>query len=96
MSMCDAQQPFLIVTSSDALCLWEAEFSRVARLVDVLIYNGGRDNRRIIRTLEFYHEGGGIMFQVLLSTLEAVVEVYYITRNISFLVLDCFTIGTKF
>ncbi|XP_052187157.1 helicase protein MOM1 isoform X2 [Diospyros lotus] len=66
--------PFLIISSSLALSLWEAEFSRLAPSTDVIVYSGNKDNRRTIRRFEFYEEGGCIMFQVLLSSVEAVVE----------------------
>ncbi|KAL7198220.1 hypothetical protein ACSBR2_020685 [Camellia fascicularis] len=70
----DVSQPFLIITNSCALSLWEAEFSRLSSSTNVVVYSGNKDSRRIIRTFEFYEEGGCIMFQVLLSTVEAVVE----------------------
>ncbi|KAI7990761.1 Helicase protein MOM1 [Camellia lanceoleosa] len=70
----DVTQPFLIITNSCALSLWEAEFSRLSSSTNVVVYSGNKDSRRIIRTFEFYEEGGCIMFQVLLSTVEAIVE----------------------
>ncbi|KAF5937751.1 hypothetical protein HYC85_025257 [Camellia sinensis] len=70
----DVSQPFLIITNSCALSLWEAEFSRLSSSTNVVVYSGNKDSRRIIRTFELYEEGGCIMFQVLLSTVEAIVE----------------------
>lgn len=71
----NSSQPFLIISDSSALPLWEAEFSRLDSSIDVVVYSGKEDSRRIIRTFEFYEEGGCIMFQVLLSPIEALVEV---------------------
>ncbi|KAF8397710.1 hypothetical protein HHK36_016632 [Tetracentron sinense] len=70
----DVRRPFLIVSASSALSIWEAEFLRLAPSVNVVVYNGTRDVRKNIRTLEFYEEGGCIMFEVLLSPLDAIVE----------------------
>ncbi|KAF7121226.1 hypothetical protein RHSIM_Rhsim13G0096400 [Rhododendron simsii] len=66
--------PFLVISDSSALSQWEAEFSRLDSSIDVIVYSGREDSRRIIRTYEFYEEGGCIMFQVLLSPIEALVE----------------------
>lgn len=66
--------PFLIVSASSALSLWEAEFLRLAPSIDVVVYSGNRDTRRSIRRLELFDEGR-IMFHVLLSPPEAIVEV---------------------
>lgn len=73
-TLSEHHQPFLIVTTSAALSQWEVEFMRIAPSVDVLVYSGNRDTRSIIRTLEFYDKGGGILLQVLLSTMEVVNE----------------------
>ncbi|XP_058199863.1 uncharacterized protein LOC131314930 isoform X5 [Rhododendron vialii] len=66
--------PFLVISDSSALSQWEAEFSRLDSSIDVIVYSGKEDSRRIIRTCEFYEEGGCVMFQVLLSPIEALVQ----------------------
>ncbi|XP_028070607.1 helicase protein MOM1-like isoform X2 [Camellia sinensis] len=70
----DVSQPFLIISNSSVLSLWEAEFSRLAPSTDVVVYGGSKDSRRIIRTLEFSEDGGCTMFQVLLCPINALVE----------------------
>lgn len=74
-SMSDICRPFLIVTASSSLSQWEAEFARLAPSVDVVVFSGNRDTRKGIRASEFY-EGGHVMLQVLLSSAEAVFEVW--------------------
>ncbi|KAH0722223.1 hypothetical protein KY289_005267 [Solanum tuberosum] len=69
----DVGLPFLIITTSAALLLWEAEFSRWG-YANIIVYKGNRDIRAIIRTLEFYNKQGALMFQVLLSCYDAIVE----------------------
>ncbi|XP_065876396.1 helicase protein MOM1 isoform X2 [Euphorbia lathyris] len=69
----DGCWPFLIITSSDA-SLWDDEFSRLAPSIAAVVYHGNKDVRRKIRALEFYEEGGGVMFDVLITSPEAVVE----------------------
>ncbi|KAL3618573.1 hypothetical protein CASFOL_037655 [Castilleja foliolosa] len=66
--------PFLIITASDSLSQWEAEFARLAPSVDIVVYNGNADTRKRISASEFYEEGGCVMLQVLLSSPEAVIE----------------------
>ncbi|KAK6936069.1 Zinc finger, PHD-finger [Dillenia turbinata] len=70
----DVCKPFLVITSSSAISQWEAGLSCLAPSFNVVIYSGKRDNRRNIRCLEFYEESGCIMFQVLLSTVDIVVD----------------------
>lgn len=72
----DVGLPFLIITTSAALLLWEAEFSRWG-YANIVVYKGNRDIRAIIRTLEFYNKQGALMFQVLLSCYDAIVEVNF-------------------
>lgn len=74
-SMTTICQPFLIIASSKSFSLWEAEFARLAPSVDVAIYGGNRETRKGIRASEFYGDGGYVMFQVLLSSMQAVIEV---------------------
>lgn len=81
----DVCRPFLIISPSSALPLWEAEFSHLASSVNVVLYSGNKDMRRSIRTMEFYEEGGCIMFEVLLAPPEAVVEVIFQEINLCLL-----------
>ncbi|XP_017701402.2 uncharacterized protein LOC103719900 isoform X2 [Phoenix dactylifera] len=67
-------RPFLIISTITSLSLWETKFNRVAPSINVVVYNGSKPVRKMIRTLEFYEEGGCIMFQVLLSHPDAIVE----------------------
>ncbi|KAK4723742.1 hypothetical protein R3W88_026521 [Solanum pinnatisectum] len=69
----DVGLPSLIITTSAALPLWEAEFSHWG-YANIVVYKGNRDVRAIIRTLEFYNKQGDLMFQVLLSCYDAIVE----------------------
>lgn len=75
----DLKQPFLIITPSNCLSLWEAEFSRWASSENIVVYQGNSDVRATIKTLEFYNEGGCVMFQVLLSPVEVFIEVPSLT-----------------
>uniref|UniRef100_A0A1D1XN98 Helicase protein MOM1 n=1 Tax=Anthurium amnicola TaxID=1678845 RepID=A0A1D1XN98_9ARAE len=70
----DMSCPFLIISTPPSLLLWETEFRRLAPSVNVVVYSGNKDVRKMIRSLEFYMEGGSIKFQVLLSLPEAIVE----------------------
>lgn len=76
VSLSDICQPFLIITTSSMLPLWEAEFLRAVPSVDIVVYNGSSDNRKCIRTQEFNDDDNRIMLQVLLSSVEIVVEVH--------------------
>ena len=67
-------RPILIISPCAFLSVWEAEFLRLAGSINVVVYGGNRDARNIIRSVEFY-EGGNIMLQVLLSSIEVVSEV---------------------
>ncbi|XP_024028326.1 helicase protein MOM1 isoform X1 [Morus notabilis] len=70
----NACRPFLIISTSASLHLWDDEFLRLAPQVNVVVYNGNKDLRRSIRKVEFYGEGGCLILQVLITTLEIVVE----------------------
>ncbi|CAL9090862.1 unnamed protein product [Musa textilis] len=70
-----ACRPFLIVTPWTSLSLWETEFNRLAPSINLVVYNGSKDVRKMIQSLEFYQGGGCIMFQVLLSHPAAILEV---------------------
>ncbi|KAL9243913.1 hypothetical protein vseg_017748 [Gypsophila vaccaria] len=67
-------RPFLIVTPRESLAFWEAEFLRFTSSINVVVYGGNVDSRKIIRSLEFYQEGGELMLQVLLSSVEDISE----------------------
>ncbi|WOH06088.1 hypothetical protein DCAR_0625511 [Daucus carota subsp. sativus] len=68
------KQPFLIITAASDLPLWVAQFSRWASSENIVVYMGNKDIRSSIKTLEFYNEGGCIMFQVLLTLPQVVAE----------------------
>ncbi|KAL5831110.1 hypothetical protein ACOSQ4_016464 [Xanthoceras sorbifolium] len=70
----DCCQPFLIISTSAALHLWDDEFLRLAPSANVVLYSGNRVVRKNIRTLEFYEGGGCVMFQVLITSPEVLVE----------------------
>lgn len=71
----NACRPFLIISTSASLHSWDDEFLRLAPQVNVVVYDGNKDLRRSIRKVEFYGEGGCLILQVLITTLEIVVEV---------------------
>ncbi|KAM3375753.1 helicase protein MOM1 isoform X3 [Capsicum galapagoense] len=96
LSLSDVCCPFLIVTTSSSLLQWEAEFTRWAPSIDVVVYSGRRDSRRRIKSLEFYDEGGFRILQVLLSSLEAVIEDVEILSDLSWevtIIDDCQNVG---
>ncbi|PNT65709.1 uncharacterized protein LOC104583906 [Brachypodium distachyon] len=70
----DVCQPFLIVTTPHSLSLWEDQFDKLAPLINVVVYDGGKDNLKLIRDLEFYDKRGCTMLQVLLSHPDAILE----------------------
>ncbi|ONK79623.1 uncharacterized protein A4U43_C01F8260 [Asparagus officinalis] len=67
-------QPILVISTIASLSLWETDFMRLAPSINVVVYTGNKNIRKLIRTSEFYDEGGRIMFQVLLSHPDAVIE----------------------
>lgn len=67
-------RPLLIVSTSAFISLWETKFSRLAASINIVVYNGEKDVRKSIRDLEFCDDGS-VMFQVLLSHHDAIVEV---------------------
>lgn len=73
--MIETFRPFLIITTNDSLSRWEADFERLVPSVDVVVYSGNRDTRNIIRASEFF-DGSCVTVQVLLSSVEAVLEVW--------------------
>ncbi|KAH9613949.1 hypothetical protein KSS87_011018 [Heliosperma pusillum] len=68
------RQPFLIIAPRESLSFWEAEFLRFTSSINVVVYGGNTVSRKIIRSLEFFREGGVLMLQVLLSSYEAFIE----------------------
>ncbi|GMI84743.1 hypothetical protein HRI_002143600 [Hibiscus trionum] len=69
-----ARRPFLIISRSTILSVWESEFLHVASSANIIVYKGSKDVRSSIRSLEFYNEGGSIMFEILLSASDVVAE----------------------
>ncbi|MBA0737359.1 hypothetical protein Gogos_010828 [Gossypium gossypioides] len=70
----DKSRPFLIISTSTLLYLWDEEFLRLEPATDVVVYSGSKEIRNSIRNLEFYEEGGCVMFQVLITSPEVVSE----------------------
>ncbi|KAM3739979.1 hypothetical protein ACB098_08G064300 [Castanea mollissima] len=68
----DAHQPFLIISTSAALYSWDHEFLCLAPSLYVVVYNGNKDMRKFIRTLEFYEDSGCLLFQVLITSPEVI------------------------
>ncbi|MCI05170.1 chromodomain-helicase-DNA-binding protein 3-like, partial [Trifolium medium] len=56
------------------LSAWETEFLHLAPSANLVVYQGEKDVRSSIRSLEFYNEDGGVLFQILLSSSEIVIE----------------------
>ncbi|XP_058094527.1 uncharacterized protein LOC131240366 [Magnolia sinica] len=67
-------RPFLIISTSSSIPAWEDELLHLAPSFNFVVYSGNKDVRKCIRSLEFYENGGCVMFQVLLSHPDAVVE----------------------
>ncbi|KAI7753836.1 hypothetical protein M8C21_031990, partial [Ambrosia artemisiifolia] len=61
----DIKKPILIIASSGALSLWEIEFSKWSKSVNVVTYKGNKDIQSAIKDLEF---------QILLSSPDAIFE----------------------
>ena len=74
----DVNQPFLVISTSAALSVWDHLFLRLAPppSLNVVVYSGNKDIRKSIRRLEFCEEGGCIMFQILITSPEVVMMVY--------------------
>ncbi|PPR82048.1 hypothetical protein GOBAR_AA38667 [Gossypium barbadense] len=70
----DKSRPFLIISTSTLLNLWDEEFLRLEPATDVVVYSGSKEIRNSIRNLEFYEGGGCVMFQVLITSPEVVSE----------------------
>lgn len=71
-----ACHPFLIICPVPSLSMWESEFNRLAPFINLIVYNGSKNVRQMIQNVEFYEEGGQLMFQVLLTHPDAILEVY--------------------
>lgn len=72
---CKVTRPFLIISTSAALSVWEREFLHLAPSANLVVYKGNKDVRSSIRALEFYNDDGGILFQILLSSSDVIIEV---------------------
>ncbi|XWS28986.1 hypothetical protein CRYUN_Cryun25bG0118000 [Craigia yunnanensis] len=70
----DISRPFLIISTSTSQYSWDEEFLHLAPSADVVVYSGNKEIRNSIRNLEFYEEGGCIMFQVLITSPEVIGE----------------------
>ncbi|KAE9585450.1 hypothetical protein Lal_00018220 [Lupinus albus] len=71
---CIVERPFLIISGSTALSVWETEFLHLAPSVNLVVYKGDKNARSSIRELEFYNDDGSILFQILLVSSDIVVE----------------------
>ncbi|KAM6598052.1 hypothetical protein CsatA_008576 [Cannabis sativa] len=90
-------RPFLIISTLAALHLWD---DGVLWFVNAVVYSGDKDLRRSIRKLEF-GEGGSLMFQVLITTMDIVLEELDVFRSIEWelIIIDecqCPTISSHF
>lgn len=68
--------PVLIISTSQQIIHWEAEFLKLDPSLNVVVYVGEKNVRRNIEMLEFYEDGGSVMIEVLLSTPNAIIEVF--------------------
>ncbi|CAL0326796.1 unnamed protein product [Lupinus luteus] len=71
---CNVERPFLIISGSTALSMWETEFLHLAPSVNLVVYKGDKNARSSIRELEFYNDDGSILFQILLVSSDIIVE----------------------
>ncbi|KAK5830737.1 helicase protein MOM1-like isoform X1 [Gossypium arboreum] len=71
---CDISSPFLIISTPASQYSWDEEFLHLAPSADIVVYSGSKEARNSIRNLEFYDEGGCIMFQVLITSPEVISE----------------------
>ncbi|KAF7028110.1 hypothetical protein CFC21_040075 [Triticum aestivum] len=72
--LADARQPFLIVTTTASLSLWEVQFNKLAPHINVVVHDGRADMLKLIQAQEFNENGSHITSQVLLSHPEAILE----------------------
>ncbi|KAM7260184.1 hypothetical protein ACFE04_015925 [Oxalis oulophora] len=73
-SLHNVSRPFLIISTSDAIQSWDHEIVQLAPALDVVIYKGSKEDRNKIRAMDFYEEGDSLMFQVLLTLPEVILE----------------------
>ncbi|XP_068653184.1 helicase protein MOM1-like isoform X1 [Aristolochia californica] len=66
--------PFLVISSLSALPHWESEFMHLAPSLNVVVYNGDESIRKNIQALEFYDEGGRVLFEILLTIPDVIIE----------------------
>ncbi|XP_020210797.1 chromodomain-helicase-DNA-binding protein 3 isoform X2 [Cajanus cajan] len=79
---CNVKRPFLIISTSTALSVWETEFLNLAPSTNMVVYKGNRGVRSGIRALEFLNEYDDILFQILLSSSDVIVEDLHALRCI--------------
>lgn len=86
--------PFLVISTIPSLSKWEAEFARLAPSINIVVYSGNKKAREMIRSLEFYEEGGCVMFKVLITSPDVILEVTMGTLDFvcMFLFCDCSTL----
>ncbi|KAM7258318.1 hypothetical protein ACFE04_014059 [Oxalis oulophora] len=70
----NVSMPILVISTPKTLNVWEDEFLRIAPSANIVVYKGYKDLRNSIRSLEFFNKRGCIMFQVLLTSSDVVVE----------------------
>ncbi|PAN03583.1 hypothetical protein PAHAL_1G006900 [Panicum hallii] len=69
----DACQPFLLLTNA-SLPLWEAEFSRFAPSINIIVYDGEKDVHKLVQNPEFHENGRHTMLHVILAHPDAILE----------------------
>ncbi|XP_027349139.1 uncharacterized protein LOC113860822 [Abrus precatorius] len=79
---CNVKRPFLIISTFNALSVWETEFLHLAPSANLVVYKGNKDVRSSIRALEFFSEDHDILFQILLTSSDIVVEDLHALRCI--------------
>ncbi|XP_019444329.1 PREDICTED: chromodomain-helicase-DNA-binding protein 3-like isoform X2 [Lupinus angustifolius] len=71
---CNVERPFLIISGSTSLSMWETEFLHLAPSVNLVVYKGDKNAKSSIRELEFYNDDGSILFQILLVSYDVIIE----------------------
>ncbi|KAG9445638.1 hypothetical protein H6P81_011766 [Aristolochia fimbriata] len=71
---CHVSRPFLVISTMSTLPHWESEFMHLAPSLNVVVYNGDKSIRKNIQALEFYDESGLVLFEVLLTIPDAIIE----------------------
>ncbi|KAH6835739.1 hypothetical protein C2S53_002928 [Perilla frutescens var. hirtella] len=80
--MIETHRSFLNIATSNSFSRWEADFERLVPSFNLVVYSGSSDTRKYIRASEFYDRGGCMMVQVLLSSVEVVLEDLEILKSI--------------